>query len=49
MRRAVPRNAGELHWANVARLAGLPLTGLTRKILQRLHVMENVRINLLER
>jgi hypothetical protein len=49
LRRAVPRGSGELHWANVARLAGLPLTGLTRKILRRLHVMENPRINLLER
>jgi A/G-specific adenine glycosylase len=49
LRRAIPKGEGELHWASVARLAGLPLTGLTRKILQRLHVMENPRINLLER
>jgi A/G-specific adenine glycosylase len=49
LRRAVPKGEGELHWASVARLAGLPLTGLTRKILQRLHVMENPRIHLLER
>ncbi|MGA1983140.1 MAG: A/G-specific adenine glycosylase [Acidobacteriaceae bacterium] len=48
LRRAVPKGSGDLHWANVARLAGLPLTGLTRKILQRLHVMDNPRINLLE-
>jgi A/G-specific adenine glycosylase len=49
LRRAIPKGEGELHWASVARLAGLPLTGLTRKILQRLHVMENPRINLVER
>jgi hypothetical protein len=32
----------------VSRLAGLPITGLTRKILQRLHVMESARLALLE-
>jgi A/G-specific adenine glycosylase len=48
LRRAIPKGDGELHWASVTRLAGLPLTGLARKILQRLHVMENPRINLLE-
>jgi len=31
-----------------SRLAGLPLTGLARKILQRLQVMENPKIRLLE-
>jgi A/G-specific adenine glycosylase len=49
LRRSVPKGEGELHWASVARLGGLPLTGLTRKILQRLHVMDNPRIHLLER
>ena len=49
LRRAIPKGGGDLHWASVVRLAGLPLTGLTRKILQRLHVMENPRIDLLER
>jgi A/G-specific adenine glycosylase len=48
LRRAIAKGEGELHWASVARLAGLPLTGLTRKILQRLHVMANPRIHLLE-
>jgi A/G-specific adenine glycosylase len=48
LRRAILKGGGDLHWASVARLAGLPLTGLTRKILQRLHVMENPRIKLLE-
>jgi A/G-specific adenine glycosylase len=49
LRRAIPKGEGELHWASVARLGGLPLTGLTRKILQRLHVMENPGIHLLGR
>jgi A/G-specific adenine glycosylase len=48
MRRAIPKGSGELHWAGVSRLAGIPITGLTRKILQRLHVMENARMNVLE-
>jgi A/G-specific adenine glycosylase len=48
LRRALPKGSRDLLWVNVARLAGVPITGLTRKILQRLHVMENARINLLE-
>jgi len=48
LRRAIPKGGHDLHWVPVGRLAGIPLTGLTRKILQRLHVMENPRINLLE-
>jgi A/G-specific adenine glycosylase len=48
LRRVIPKGSGDLHWASVSRLAGLPLTGLTRKILQRLHVMESQRINLLQ-
>ena len=48
LRRAIPKGSGELHWANVSRLPGLPLTGLARKILRRLHVMEGTRISLLE-
>lgn len=47
LRRAIPKNSRDLHWVNIARLAGVPITGLTRKILQRLHVMENPRINVL--
>jgi A/G-specific adenine glycosylase len=48
LRRAISKESGELHWAGISRLAGLPLTGLTRKILQRLLVMENARMSLLE-
>jgi A/G-specific adenine glycosylase len=48
LRRAIPKGSRDLLWVNVARLAGVPITGLTRKILQRLHVMENARISLLE-
>jgi A/G-specific adenine glycosylase len=48
LRRAIPKGSRDLHWVPVTRLAGIPLTGLTRKILQRLHVMENTRISLLE-
>jgi len=48
LRGAIPKGPGDLHWASVTRLAGLPLTGLTRKILQRLHVMEHARLNVLE-
>jgi A/G-specific adenine glycosylase len=48
LRRVIAKGTGELHWAGISRLGGLPLTGLTRKILQRLHVMESARISLLE-
>ena len=49
LRRAIPKGSRDLLWVNVARLPGVPITGLARKILQRLHVMENTRIDLLER
>ena len=49
LRRAIAKDGRDLHWVPVTRLAGIPITGLTRKILQRLHVMENPRISLLER
>ena len=49
LRRAIAKGDRDLHWVPVTRLAGIPITGLTRKILQRLHVMENPRISLLER
>ena len=49
MRRAIPKDSQDLHWVPVTRLPGLPITGLARKILQRLRVMENPRISLLER
>jgi A/G-specific adenine glycosylase len=48
LRRALPKGSRGLLWVNVSRLPGVPITGLTRKILQRLHVMENPRISLLE-
>jgi A/G-specific adenine glycosylase len=48
LRRKVPKDAGDLHWVGSSRLPGLPLTGLARKILQRLRVMESARMNVLE-
>ena len=48
LRRTIAKGSGELHWAGITRLGGLPITGLTRKILQRLHVMESARMSLLE-
>jgi len=39
LRRAVPAAKSDLHWELTSRLASLPLTGLTRKALQRLDVM----------
>jgi A/G-specific adenine glycosylase len=40
LRRAVPAAKADLHWVRTSRLLSLPLTGLARKILQRLDVME---------
>jgi A/G-specific adenine glycosylase len=48
LRRALSAAAKDLHWVRSSRLAGLPLTGLARKILQRLHVMDNPKISLLD-
>ncbi len=39
LRRAVPAAKSDLHWVLTSRLGSLPLTGLTRKALQRLDVM----------
>jgi A/G-specific adenine glycosylase len=39
LRRAVPASSKDLTWVLTNRLAALPLTGLTRKALQRLDVM----------
>ena len=39
LRRAVPAARADLHWVRTNRLQSLPLTGLARKILQRLDVM----------
>jgi len=41
-------NGRELHWVRTSRLPGIPMTGLTRKVLQRLRVMESTRMALLE-
>ena len=49
LRSAITKGTHNLHWVQLSRLANIPITGLTRKILQRLHVMENPRISLLER
>jgi A/G-specific adenine glycosylase len=48
MRSAIPTAPHARRWVRTTRLAGLPLTGLTRKILQRLKVMKNTRIVLPE-
>ena len=39
LRRAIPAANRDLHWVLTSRLGKLPLTGLTRKALQRLDVM----------
>ena len=44
LRSAIATDNQNLHWVRTTRLASLPLTGLTRKILQRLKVMQNSRI-----
>jgi A/G-specific adenine glycosylase len=46
LRSAIPDDAHALRWVRTTRLASLPLTGLTRKILLRLKVMKNTRIAL---
>jgi A/G-specific adenine glycosylase len=48
LRKAAQKDAASLRWVLVTRLPGVPLTGLARKILQRLHVMEGARFALLE-
>jgi A/G-specific adenine glycosylase len=48
LRKAIPKGTCDLHWTRITRLSGLPLTGLARKILQRLQVMEKPQIDLLE-
>ena len=40
LRRAIPAAKTDLHWMRTNRLGSLPLTGLARKVLQRLDVME---------
>ena len=48
LRKAIPKASLDLHWVRTSRLPGIPITGLTRKILRRLHVMESTRMNVLE-
>jgi hypothetical protein len=48
LRSAIPTDTHNRRWVRTTRLASLPLTGLTRKILQRLKVMKNTRIVLPE-
>ena len=40
LREAVPAHAAMLHWTQASRLSTLPLTGLARKVLQQLKVMD---------
>jgi len=40
LRRSVPAAKGDLHWVPTSRLNSKPLTGLARKVLQRLDVMK---------
>ncbi len=42
----VPASKSDLEWTHTARLSFLPLTGLTRKVLQRLGVMTIPRVHL---
>lgn len=39
LRKAVPAAKSDLHWTRTSRLNSVPLTGLARKVLQRLDVM----------
>lgn len=39
LRRAVPAAKSDLHWMRTSKLSSVPLTGLARKVLQRLGVM----------
>ena len=48
LRRAIPQPARDLLWVPTLRLGSIPITGLTRKILQRLNIMESARMTLLE-
>jgi A/G-specific adenine glycosylase len=48
LRRAIPADARDLHWVRTSRLPTVPLTGLARKILHRLKVMDNPHLNLLD-
>ena len=49
LRRAVPAARADLQWVRTSRLLSLPLTGLARKVLQRLDVMAVRPVRLPER
>jgi len=46
LRDAVPASPGDLHWVGTRSLPELPLTGLARKVLQRLDVMVVKKVQL---
>jgi len=48
LRELVPADSGDLRWVRTAQLSGMPLTGLARKILQRLQVMEKPQVAIAE-
>ena len=48
LRRAIPQQPRDLLWVPTLRLGSIPITGLARKILQRLNIMESARMTLLE-
>jgi A/G-specific adenine glycosylase len=48
LRRAIVQPGRELLWVTVSRLPAIPITGLARKILQRLNVMASARMSVLE-
>ncbi len=48
LRATVPAGTGNLRWVRASRLPAIPLTGLARKILLRLQVMENPHVVIAE-
>lgn len=48
LRKAVPASKSDLHWLPTSRLRMIPLTGLARKILHRLKIMQGPEMELLK-
>jgi A/G-specific adenine glycosylase len=48
LRKAIPASKADLHWLPASRLPMIPLTGLARKVLHRLRVMQGPDIELLK-
>ncbi len=48
LRRAIPADTHDLRWVRTSRLTTIPLTGLARKVLQRLKVMNNANLGILD-